>query len=96
MEVKYWLKKSPRLIRGTFHEIEDAVAWMADELRQHPFPESYGGSQDARLQYVRDTLGQSAGSDVVWGWYPNNSQYVSCALVTCPRVEDGLPCPQGL
>ncbi|MFE4519824.1 hypothetical protein ACFRMQ_37285 [Kitasatospora sp. NPDC056783] len=96
MEVKNWLLKPRRLIRGTFHTIEDAVTWMAGELRQYPHPESYGSSDEARLQFVRETLALDAGSDVVWGWYPNNSQYVSRALITCPRVGEDIPCPQGL
>ncbi|MFF8773792.1 hypothetical protein [Kitasatospora sp. NPDC015120] len=96
MEIKYWLRKSPRLIRGTFKTVDEAVDWMAGELAQYPYPESYGSSDDARLQYVRDTLSLSAGNDVVWGWYPNNSQYVSRALIACPRTADGIPCPQGL
>ncbi|MFE4974374.1 hypothetical protein ACFRAR_19985 [Kitasatospora sp. NPDC056651] len=94
MEVGKWLRKPPRLIRGTFHTVEDAVAWMAGELRQFPHPASYGSTDETRLQFVRDTLAQDAASDVVWGWYPNTSQYVSRALLTCPR--DDTPCPEGL
>ncbi|MFE6871945.1 hypothetical protein ACFVFS_36070 [Kitasatospora sp. NPDC057692] len=96
MEVKYWLRKSPRLIRATLKTVDEAVDWMAGELAQHPYPESYGSSDDARLRFVRDTLSLTAGNDVVWGWYPNASQYISRALIACPRTADGIPCPQGL
>ncbi|WP_371517972.1 hypothetical protein [Kitasatospora sp. NBC_01300] len=96
MEIKYWLRKPPRLIRGTFHEIDKAVDWMAGELAQYPYPESYGSDDKARLEFVRDTLAQASGRDVVWGWYPNNSQYVARALIACPRTVDGIACPEGL
>ncbi|MGW2547643.1 hypothetical protein ACWC5I_43910 [Kitasatospora sp. NPDC001574] len=96
MEVKYWLKKPRRLIRGTFHEIDKAVAWMADELAAYPYPASYGSSDEVRLEFVRATLAQPTGNDVVWGWYPNTSQYVSRALIACPRHAGDIACPEGL
>ncbi|WP_316525984.1 hypothetical protein [Kitasatospora brasiliensis] len=95
MEIRNWLKKPPRLIRNTFHTIDDAVAWMAGELEQHPFPDSYGTSNQTRLAHLRQTLGQTAGSDIAWGWYPNTSQYVSYAIITCPHPHHHQPpCPQ--
>ncbi|MFE1175870.1 hypothetical protein [Streptomyces sp. NPDC058773] len=62
-----------------------------------------GFTLEERLTYAHAQLAQERGKDVVWGWYAAGSEYVSRALVACPRpkrhqyAEDSPPaCPSPL
>lgn len=95
IEVKNWLARPAAQVVNTFHDVEKAVSWLEGELSQNPHVEEASFPLADRLQYSRDTLNQSAGNDVVYGYYSKGQQYVSRALIACPR--DGFPaCPYGV
>ncbi|MFF3015790.1 hypothetical protein [Streptomyces sp. NPDC057939] len=95
IEIKDWLRRPAAQVINTFHEIEKAVTWLEGELTQNPHLDEQSYPVADRLQYSRDTLGQTAGNDVVYGYYSKGGQYISRALISCPR--DSFPtCPYGI
>ncbi|MFE7463135.1 hypothetical protein ACFU6R_03385 [Streptomyces sp. NPDC057499] len=94
IEIKDWLKRPANQVVETFHEVDPAVTWLETELSQNPHLDEESFPLKERLQYSRDTLEQTAGNDVVYGYYSKGQQYVSRALIACPRKE--FPsCPYG-
>lgn len=100
IEIKNWLGKPVSYIAGTFTEIEPAVDWLAAELANHPPRDVESFPAKERLAYSRLTLQQTAGNDVVYGYYSKAEQYVSRALIACPRrrtnpyEEEPPDCPE--
>ncbi|MFJ3904236.1 hypothetical protein [Streptomyces sp. NPDC090025] len=96
IEIKDWLRKPVAQLVGTYGDgdVAGALAWVEGELtRNPPVDEEHFPVWD-RLRRVRATLGLVRGNDVVLGYYSKAGQYVSRALVGCPRAEGGA-CPYG-
>ncbi|WP_146610435.1 hypothetical protein [Streptomyces sp. AC1-42W] len=95
IEIKNWLTRPADHVMNTFHDVEKAMTWLEEELSQNPHVEEALFPLADRLQYSRDTLDQTAGNDVVHGYYSKAQQYISRALIACPR--EGFPiCPYGI
>ncbi|MER8154353.1 hypothetical protein [Streptomyces sp. NPDC094472] len=98
LETSLWLLKSPALIRATFEEPKDAVAWLGRELTEHaPGFLSHQEADTARLARLVTTAADrlTHGTDVSFGFYLGRTSFLSLALVTCSPnhwVPD-LPCP---
>ncbi|MCX4799660.1 hypothetical protein OG497_38035 [Streptomyces sp. NBC_01242] len=101
IEIKHWLARPANHVVETFHEVDPAVSWLEGELNGHPPVDAESFPVKVRVAYSRKTLQQTAGNDVVYGYY-SKSQYVSRALIACPRHranagEEAPPgCPQGM
>ncbi|MEU6976522.1 MULTISPECIES: hypothetical protein [unclassified Streptomyces] len=94
IEIKDWLRRPAVQVVATYADAEAAVAWIEGELTQNPPVDQQHFPVWDRLQYVRETLRLTAGDDVVQGYYSKAQQYVSRALIACPRGE-GDVCPYG-
>ncbi|MFD7259288.1 hypothetical protein [Streptomyces sp. NPDC059874] len=94
IEIKHWLDRPASQVVDTFRDIESAVSWLEGELTQNPAADEEHFSVVDRLEYSRETLGLKAGNDVVYGYYSKAQQYVSRALIACPRGET-RSCPYG-
>ncbi|MBT2442219.1 hypothetical protein J7E93_19340 [Streptomyces sp. ISL-36] len=94
IEIKDWLRRPGEQVVATYADVEAAVAWIEGELTQNaPVDLEHFPLWD-RLRHTRETLRLAAGSDVVQGYYSKAQQYLSRALITCPR-EEGQHCPYG-
>lgn len=78
---------------ATFADVDDAVAWIEGELTQNPPVDQEHFPVWDRLQRSRETLGLTAGNDVVYGYYSKSAQYVSRSLIACPRADGEQGCP---
>ncbi|MEU8538383.1 hypothetical protein AB0C52_00010 [Streptomyces sp. NPDC048717] len=94
IEIKDWLGRPRTQVRGTYAVVDDAVAWLESELTQNPPADEEHFPVWDRLQRSRQTLLLTAGTDVVHGYYSKARQFVSRALIACPRAG-GPPCPHG-
>lgn len=95
LEIAQWLLKPANRVAATFDNtpagVKEASEWMRAGGEEHVYVSEEKFSLDERMVYVDDDL--SRGADVVWGYYSQNSRYVSRALVACPRA--GMRCPYG-
>ncbi|MFF4385642.1 hypothetical protein ACFY0G_02430 [Streptomyces sp. NPDC001552] len=95
-----WLARPARTIAESFTDPEQAAKWLRGEMEAHPPIDAESFSIDTRMGYAESTLRQERGADVVWGYYAKG-QYVSRAVICCPRVEAPQPgkaaaaCPEG-
>ncbi|TDC78485.1 hypothetical protein [Streptomyces hainanensis] len=90
MRVVDWLRKPPRLVRGTFVEPRAAVDWLTERVREQAVESR--PPLGVRRAYALSTLGW--GGDVSWGYYTGGTGFLSLALVSCPnRAEPELACP---
>ncbi|MFE4592940.1 hypothetical protein [Streptomyces laurentii] len=96
IEIKDWLARPRAQVRGAFAAVDDAVAWLEGELTQNPPVDEQHFPLWDRLQRSRETLCLASGNDVVHGYYSKAGQYVSRALISCPRPATGQPCPYGM
>lgn len=94
IEIVHWLRRPANEAVETFRDIEKAASWLEGELTQNPAMDEDHFPVEERLRYSRETLAQEAGNDVVYGYYSKSQQYVSRALIACPR-ERGDSCPYG-
>ena len=94
IEIKDWLVRPRAQIAATFSDADSAAGWVQKELEAKPPQDAASFPVADRVAYSRSTLGQTAGSDVVYGYY-SAGQYVSRALITCPRAGIAR-CPEGL
>ncbi|MEV6679462.1 hypothetical protein AB0N09_21795 [Streptomyces erythrochromogenes] len=81
-ELRDWLRRRPE---STFTDPEAAAKWLHVQGEEHPPVDADAFPVDTRVRYAESTLAQEAGADVVWGYYSAGGQYVSRALITCPR-----------
>ncbi|MEV6245522.1 hypothetical protein AB0M38_04875 [Streptomyces sp. NPDC051742] len=95
IEIKDWLRRPGDQVVATFADVEAAVAWVEGELTQNPPVDQEHFPVWDRLERTRETLRLAAGNDVVYGHYSKAQQYVSRALIACPR-EAGQHCPYGV
>ncbi|MFJ4867132.1 hypothetical protein [Streptomyces sp. NPDC088757] len=95
IEIKDWLRRSAAQVVATYADVEEAASWIEGELTQNPPVDQEHFPVWDRLQRVRETLRLTAGNDVVLGYYSKAQQYVSRALIACPRAE-GDSCPYGI
>ncbi|WP_282697903.1 hypothetical protein [Streptomyces sp. CC208A] len=109
IEVAHWLRRPRNHVADTFacspDGLDHALAWLEGELTRNPpvdeehYPvlERLEGSRSS-LTATRSTptapATQRAG-DAVYGYWSKAGQYVSRALIACPR-EAGDPCPYGM
>ncbi|WP_415949969.1 hypothetical protein [Streptomyces sp. KLOTTS4A1] len=93
IEIKNWLTRPRGHIAATFTEIEEAVSWLKQELVAMPPAGTDFFPIDERLEHSRSTLAQTAGNDVVYGYYSTSGRYVSRALIACPRRGISV-CPE--
>ncbi|MEV5607032.1 hypothetical protein [Streptomyces sp. NPDC052225] len=94
IEIKDWLTRPRDHIEGTFTEVEEAMSWLKIQLDLAPPVDAKSFPVDDRLDRARATLRQTAGNDVVFGYYTGSRMYVSRALIACPRP--GMSCPERL
>ncbi|MFJ8668110.1 hypothetical protein [Streptomyces sp. NPDC093600] len=94
IEIVNWLKRPVDQVVATYRDVEEAVSWIEGELTQNAPLDQEHFPWWERLQRNRETLLQAAGNDVVHGYYSKAQQYVSRALIACPR-EAGQTCPYG-
>ncbi|MGW8767586.1 hypothetical protein ACWGN5_34440 [Streptomyces sp. NPDC055815] len=95
IEIKDWLRRPAGQVVATYTAVEAAVSWIEGELTQNPPVDQEHFPVWDRLQRVRESLRPAAGCDVVQGYYSKAQQYVSRALITCPRGV-GEHCPYGV
>jgi hypothetical protein len=96
IEIKHWLMRPKRHIIDTFTEIDPAIAWLEGELTNNLPLDEESFPVKLRLEYCRDRLKQTAGNDVVYGFYSKAGQYVSRALIACRPTdpwEEFFGCP---
>jgi hypothetical protein len=96
-----WLKRPAQQVIETFTEPELAAKWLRGQMEAHPPIDAESFSVDTRIRYAERTLRQDAGADVVWGYY-SGGQYVSRAMICCPRGKgqqagtERISCPVGM
>lgn len=96
-----WLKRPAHQVIETFTDPDLAAKWLRGQMEERPPIDAESFTVDARIGYVEETLRQEAGADVAWGYY-SGGQYVSRAMISCPRVETTpggttrIPCPVGM
>lgn len=87
--------RRPRLVRGTWTDIDDATAWMREMWDQNT-PMTTHKDPDSCQQFAR-RMGE-LGKDAVWSWdLPHSGDQTSARiyLVSCPNsMAPELPCPQ--
>jgi hypothetical protein len=86
-----WLRKPPRLIVDTFTDVDAAVSWIEATLQRYVPVDVAHFSVEARLGYSRRTLEQVVGGDEVYGYYTAGGEFISRALVKCPRARPDEP-----
>ncbi|MGM7446577.1 hypothetical protein, partial [Streptomyces tunisiensis] len=98
LETAYWLVKPRSLVRGTWEEAKEAVAWLGERLAE--FAPRFAAEHDrdtARLARLVEAAAERlhAGGDVSYGHYLERPSYLSLAVVTCSphRTLPELPCP---
>ncbi|MFD4374738.1 hypothetical protein [Streptomyces sp. NPDC058486] len=94
IEIKDWLRRPAGQVVATYSDVDAAVSWLEGELTRNPPVDQEHFPVWDRLLRCRETLLLAAGCDVVQGYYSKAQQYVSRALVVCPRGE-GDSCPYG-
>ena len=86
--------RRPRLVKGTWTDIDAAAAWARMMWDQNAPASTYKDPDDTQ-RYVRRTA--ELGSDPVWAWdlpNPGDSTTARVYLVSCPnRMAPELPCP---
>ncbi|KPI33242.1 hypothetical protein OV450_1330 [Actinobacteria bacterium OV450] len=88
IEIRHWLNRPASQIVATFTDAEAALAWLRAEMQDQPPKDEAEYSVEDRLRGARTTLAQSAGNDVVLGYYLVGGQvFVSRAVIACPRRE---------
>lgn len=95
VEIKDWLTRPARQIADTFTDVEAAVDWMKQQFTMNPPLGSDDYPLERRLAWIRARLAESAGNDIVYGYYTKAGSYVARALIACPRPDVGS-CPKGL
>ncbi|SER05063.1 hypothetical protein SAMN04487983_1010213 [Streptomyces sp. yr375] len=98
LETALWLMKPRTVVRGTWDDPHEAVAWLAERLADYaPRFSSAAERAPARLaRYSNSATEQlSWGGDVSLGFYLERPAYLSLSLVTCSpnRAAPDLPCP---
>lgn len=98
VEIKHWLLRLPGLRTPlgspipesalpvhTFSEseVDEAVAWLEQELTTHLPLDHETFPVAARLEYSRARLLERANRDVVYGYWSVGGQYVARVLVLC-------------
>ncbi|MEV5747579.1 hypothetical protein AB0L00_07140 [Actinoallomurus sp. NPDC052308] len=94
-----WLAKPDRMVKGTWDDPDDAVAWLAQQ---------YAGIADQRMhldQQLRapslETMAENAldalrrGNDVVWAWWLRGGGFIDLAVACCPNRDGDGRCPFG-
>ncbi|MFJ9128960.1 hypothetical protein ACIRJS_33145 [Streptomyces sp. NPDC102340] len=94
IEIKDWLARPRNDITGTFTDVEAAVGWMKQQLTGMP-PADTSCPVEQHLDWIRRTLAQPTGNDVVYGYYTSSGRYAGLAMIACPRPDVGR-CPEGL
>jgi hypothetical protein len=95
-----WLRR-PRQVKGTFHDVNKAVAWMAEQYREKVAPLLKQQQVDEALAPIEDRLERAAaelpsGMDIVWGYWLTNARLASVSMIGCPnRWGADVPCPTG-
>ncbi|GAA2947961.1 hypothetical protein ACFPN0_15405 [Kitasatospora cinereorecta] len=99
--IKDWLRRPAQQIIESFTEPDVAAKWLRGEMEKAPPLQVASFSIDERVAYAEQTLRQTAGADVVWGYYSSTGQYVSRAVIRCLQGKgqlgvDPVPCPAPL
>lgn len=94
-----WLAKPARMVKGTWEDPADAVAWLE---------ERYADIADVRMhldqQHQAPPLGTiaanalgalSRGNDVVWAWWLRGGNFIDLTVVCCPNRDGDGRCPEG-
>ncbi|SFB97194.1 hypothetical protein [Streptomyces aidingensis] len=98
-ELAHWLLRPARQIRATFHDPEEAAAWLHDEFAPHlpKLLHPWGDEQQTRLTHLRRrTLTELRhGQCAVWGHYLTGERFFSGNLISCSphHNQPTLPCP---
>lgn len=99
IEPANWLLKSPKFIKGTFDDVDAAVEWFGQQIKE--YADRFDGEHardpetiQAKLEGARDTIIRER--DVVGGWWGSGgSTYYAVHLVACPNFfRPDYACPQ--
>ena len=89
----HWLLKPERLIRGTWDDAGEALAWLREQYAASP--ETGGPSFETRLWHATDGLPR--GNDVTWAYWLSggrDGRFAHFSVVSCPRrLEPHIRCP---
>lgn len=85
--IKEWLRRPAEQVVESFEDPAIAAKWLRAEMEQNPPLQVASFSIDDRVGYAERTLRQSAGADVVWGYYSSTGRYVSRAVIRCLQEE---------
>ncbi|MFK0062604.1 hypothetical protein ACIQTN_25680 [Streptomyces werraensis] len=91
-ELPDWLDRRPGLRVYTEAQIDEAVAWLEQEMREQPPVDAASFPVATRLGYSRARLRQQAGRDVLHGYWSTRGQFVTRALVACTGTERAKGC----
>ncbi|GAA5047167.1 hypothetical protein HNP84_000426 [Thermocatellispora tengchongensis] len=88
-----WLVKPASRIAGTFSQVQDATAWLAEQYKAAEglflHPDRIG--LDERLEQARDLLAR--GVDVQWGEWLTGGRFITVGVVCCPNRHVRHRCP---
>lgn len=65
--------------------LDDALAWLEQELTAHPPVDSAAFPVTARLVYSRERLQQTRANEVIYGYWSQARRYISRRLYPCDR-----------
>src|SRR5690242_11536530 len=94
-----WLARPARMVKGTWEEPADAVAWLTRQYtdvadqRMHLDRQQHAPSLETMAANALDALRR--GNDVVWAWWLRGGGFVDLTVVCCPNRDDDRRCPEG-
>jgi hypothetical protein len=87
IEVARWLDRRPGLRVFAEQEIDEAVAWLDKELREHVPVDAESFPISVRLEYSRARMQERINRDVWYGYWSVRKQFVTRALICCQAAD---------
>ncbi|MFI0265621.1 hypothetical protein [Streptomyces luteogriseus] len=91
-ELVRWRDRRPGVRVFKEDEIEDAVAWLDQELNEHVPVDAEAFPIPVRLAYSSDRLRETANRDVWYGYWSKRGMYVTRVLFACSDTQRQLGC----
>ncbi|GAA4608256.1 hypothetical protein GCM10023195_32200 [Actinoallomurus liliacearum] len=94
-----WLTKPARMVKGTWDDPTDAVAWLAQQYadiadqRMHLEQQRQAPSLETMTANALDALHR--GNDVVWAWWLRGGGFIDLTVACCPNRDGEGRCPLG-
>lgn len=95
----YWLAKPARMVKGTWDDPAEAVAWLLErfvevsEIRMHLDQQQQAPSLETLTGNAVEAL--KGGNDIVWAWWLRGGGFIDLAVVCCPNRDGDVRCPLG-